>query len=70
MHIQELTKKECLEALTREELRDSPERSERKLAHELLQKRSMWWQPAFVATDHVVAAKDSPPCTTAFTLMR
>lgn len=130
MHIQELTKKECLEALTRlkfgrlgcsrdnqpyivpvyfvcherhlysvaqlgrkiewmranplvsveaedivdhyhwtsvivqgryEELQDSPERSERKLAHELLQKRSMWWQPAFVATDHVVAAKDSPP---------
>jgi len=36
-----------------EELPDTPEfRPERVQAHEVLQKRVMWWEPAYVATEH------------------
>src|SRR5450759_1954070 len=36
-----------------EELPDTPDfGSERVHAHEVLQKRAMWWQPAYVATEH------------------
>ena len=36
-----------------EELPDTPEfGQERAHAHEVLQKRAMWWQPAYVATEH------------------
>src|ERR1017187_3803541 len=36
-----------------EELPDTPDfGSERVHAHEALQKRAMWWQPAYVATEH------------------
>jgi nitroimidazol reductase NimA-like FMN-containing flavoprotein (pyridoxamine 5'-phosphate oxidase superfamily) len=36
-----------------EELPDTPEFGcERVHAHEVLQKRAMWWQPAYVATEH------------------
>jgi nitroimidazol reductase NimA-like FMN-containing flavoprotein (pyridoxamine 5'-phosphate oxidase superfamily) len=44
-----------------EELQDTPERRERKLAHELLQDRPLWWQPALVTTAHVVPPKTSGP---------
>ena len=34
-----------------EELPDAPEwQSERALAHELLQKKGMWWEPGYVKT--------------------
>jgi len=43
-----------------EELLDTPERRERTLAHELLQDRPLWWQPALVPiAAHVVAPKES-----------
>jgi len=36
-----------------EELPDTPEFGyERVQAHEVLQKRAMWWEPAYVATEH------------------
>ena len=36
-----------------EELPDTPEFGhDRVQAHELLQKRAMWWEPAYVATEH------------------
>jgi len=36
-----------------EELPDDPASSrERQVAQEVLQRRAMWWQPAYVATDH------------------
>jgi nitroimidazol reductase NimA-like FMN-containing flavoprotein (pyridoxamine 5'-phosphate oxidase superfamily) len=45
-----------------EELLDTPERRERKLAHELLRERPLWWQPALVPTGaHVVAPTESLP---------
>jgi hypothetical protein len=44
-----------------EELLDTPERSERTLAHKLLQERPQWWQPAFVTSAQAVAAKESTP---------
>jgi uncharacterized protein len=45
-----------------EELLDTPEREERRLAHGLLQERPMWWQPALVTTAaRVVAPKEATP---------
>jgi nitroimidazol reductase NimA-like FMN-containing flavoprotein (pyridoxamine 5'-phosphate oxidase superfamily) len=44
-----------------EELRDTPERTERQLAHKLLQERPLWWQPALIPTVHVVAREGSTP---------
>ena len=45
-----------------EELPDTPEcRCARARAHELLQKRAMWWQPAFVAVAHHEPPSDFTP---------
>ena len=44
-----------------EELPDAPEfASERSRAHELLSRRAMWWQPAFVAGTHRVLTDGKP----------
>jgi len=45
-----------------EELPEGPERSrEREIAQEVLQRRSMWWQPAYVATAHRESADSLDP---------
>src|SRR5512137_1296137 len=44
-----------------EELRDTAERTERQLAHNLLQERPLWWQPSLIPTVHVVAREGSTP---------
>jgi uncharacterized protein len=45
-----------------EELPDTPEwKAELILAHELLQQRAMWWEPAYVETAHRVAADELIP---------
>jgi uncharacterized protein len=45
-----------------EELLDTSEwRLERELAHELLQHRAMWWEPAYVGTAHLDAVNELIP---------
>jgi uncharacterized protein len=45
-----------------EELLDNPDwRLERELAHELLQRQAMWWEPAYVETAHLTAADELVP---------
>jgi nitroimidazol reductase NimA-like FMN-containing flavoprotein (pyridoxamine 5'-phosphate oxidase superfamily) len=45
-----------------EELPDTPEyKFERNLAHEMLQQRAMWWQPATVPSPHHSAADSLTP---------
>ncbi len=45
-----------------EELPDTPKfENERVRAHELLSRRAMWWQPAYVATAHRGQANVSAP---------
>jgi uncharacterized protein len=45
-----------------EELPDTPEyTNERIHAYELLSRRAMWWQPAFVAGAHRKSVKDDKP---------
>ncbi|MCI0337721.1 MAG: pyridoxamine 5'-phosphate oxidase family protein [Acidobacteria bacterium] len=45
-----------------EELPDTPEwKAQRILAHELLQHRAMWWEPAYVVTAHLDATAELIP---------
>jgi uncharacterized protein len=45
-----------------EELPNTSEwQAERMLAHELLEQRAMWWEPAYVRTSHLVAADELIP---------
>jgi len=45
-----------------EELLDTSEwRLERELAHELLQRQAMWWEPAYVGTAHLDAVNELIP---------
>lgn len=45
-----------------EELVDTPEwKPIRELAHDLLQRQAMWWEPAYVRTPHLRAADELVP---------